>query len=159
MTEILVTPLIAACLLSLTRLEKKKMKTENSISMRPDMARAYAEDRKWLTRRKINIRNNTVSDAETIIFDEGCPLWHAYGSDGIHIVDPFRCPYGQPGERIRLLTTWAVLPKYDRLRPSELPDYVTLWSYFQSATKDESMGRLRPGRFLPLFLRQTRQDY
>lgn len=67
------------------------------------------------------------------------------------------------GDRVRLLTTWAVAKAWDKLKPTKLP-HVTdeyfrgrndlmFWSYFDSPEKPDWCGKLRPGRFLPGFLR------
>lgn len=60
-----------------------------------------------------------------------------------------RCPYGEPGDRLRLLTTWSVHKRYDHLKPSEIPHGVTVWSYFDGYEKPKTFGKLRPGRFMP----------
>jgi len=78
------------------------------------------------------------------------------------------CPYGQPGDQLILGTIWTTFEKYDNRRPSDLPteemqpstpgsvirwEPIPLWSYFDSDEKPEGFGKLRPGRFLPGFLR------
>ena len=134
------------------------MKTENSILMRPDMARAYAEDRKWVTRRKINPQPD--EDINMILHLDG-NIWGdyikpKYGQEYIRY-----CPYGAPGERIRLLTTWAVHRCWDDSPPLEMPHGLNsstdgcfgFWSYFESVPKPDKFGRLRPGIFLPMRMR------
>lgn len=61
----------------------------------------------------------------------------------------WRCSYGQPGDLLVPLTTWAVHRRYDHLKPLELPRKPVLWSYWESNKKPARFGRLRPGRFLP----------
>lgn len=64
------------------------------------------------------------------------------------------CPYGQPGNRLRFLTTWAVEPKWDRHKPTDLPRHVTAWTAFDNGTKPrQGIGKKRPGRFMPLWMR------
>lgn len=63
--------------------------------------------------------------------------------------EDFPCPYGQPGDRLVMLTTWATEKQYDGTKPSRLPDNARIWSLWDGDTKPEWCGRLRPGRFLP----------
>lgn len=63
------------------------------------------------------------------------------------------CPYGQPGDRIVMLTTWATEKQYDGTKPARLPDNARIWSLWDGDTKPEWCGRLRPGRFLPVRFR------
>lgn len=63
------------------------------------------------------------------------------------------CPYGQPGDRLVMLTTWATEKQYDGTKPSRLPYNARIWSLWTDDTKPEWCGRLRPGRFLPGRLR------
>lgn len=174
MAEILVTPLIAACFLALS--EDKKMikrcrdKTEKTILLRPNMAWAYAEYRKWVTRRPITrlngigrIKNLKRLDERWFSFwdlNENVDYYTVYEATKDKLIE--RCPYGQAGERIRLLTTWAVSSEYDDLKPSELPTDINIWSYFYTEEKPHGfgpcsqrcgLGRLRMGRHLPLSLR------
>lgn len=64
-----------------------------------------------------------------------------------------RCPYGVTGDKVRLLTTWAVHKNYDDLSPNELPDNLKVWSYFDGHKKPELFGRIRMGRYIPNSLR------
>lgn len=103
-----------------------------------EMARAYAEGRKRMTRRVMKQQPN-----KNLLPDEFIP--------------PL-CPYGNPGDQIILGTTWAVWEEFDHLKPTQLLDEsdcvnFPIWSYFDSDEKPEGFGKLRPGRFLPGFLR------
>ena len=142
------------------------MKTENSLPLRPDMALAYAEDRKWVTRRKITrlkgigkiteFGHNDEVSHEWVCRDKRM-LWNDLTTNQLLN----RCPYGRPGERIRLLTTWAVHRCWDDSPPLEMPHGLNsstdgcfgFWSYFESVPKPDKFGRLRPGRFLPMRMR------
>lgn len=64
------------------------------------------------------------------------------------------CDY-KTGERRALLTTWAVAPEFDHLKPTELdPNRVSghFWHAGQG-DKPAGLGKSRPGRFLPNVLR------
>jgi hypothetical protein len=126
------------------------------VTFKREMARAYAEGRKRMTRRVIKYIP-ALGDPKTWCHKIGSgKFWIAVGNYRKY------CPYGQPGDQIILGTTWAVYCGFDHLKPSELPKDVIIdgvlqpipiWSYFDSEEKPEGFGKLRPGRFLPGFLR------
>lgn len=134
------------------------------ITLKPDMARAYREGRKCMTRRVIKwpkwIRDCDYSInriAEIINSNEYRGIIKRGNCDGVE--NQYRCPYGKPGDQIILGTTWAVPKEFDHLKPTELPltdgwffEHV-VWSYFDSDEKPEGFGKLRPARFLPKNLR------
>jgi hypothetical protein len=133
-----------------------EMKT-TYITFKREMARAYAEGRKRMTRRVIK-HIPALGDPKNWCHKIGSgKFWIAVGNYRKY------CPYGQPGDQIILGTTWAVPECYDHLKPTELPKYegtglhdcmpIDIWSYFDSDEKPEGFGKLRPGRFLPGFLR------
>ena len=70
-------------------------------------------------------------------------------------------PLGEPGDRLRLLSSWATDARYDGIKPTELPrpgdpteiGLSTLWTRWMSDEKPAWCGKLRPGRFLPSTLR------
>lgn len=73
---------------------------------------------------------------------------------------PCRCivasaPY-EAGDRLVLLTAWAVPIEFDHLKPRDLPTVFSVsalvWSYFSTPKKPEGFGKLRPARFTPKFL-------
>jgi hypothetical protein len=128
------------------------------LTFKREMARAYAEDRKRMTRRVIKwpkwIQNCDYSlsrIAEIISSNDYRGIIKRGYCDGIE--HQYRCPYGQPGDQLILGTTWAVWAEYDNLKPRDLPIGSQIWSYFDSDEKPEGFGKLRPGRFLPGFLR------
>jgi hypothetical protein len=126
------------------------------ITFKREMARAYAEGRKRMTRRVIRPPFEIL------------PNGYITRRLGNERFCPYPCPYGKPDDQIILGTTWATLKKYDNRKPSDLPaeemqpstpgsvirwDPIPLWSYFDSDEKPEGFGKLRPGWFLPGFLR------
>jgi hypothetical protein len=132
------------------------------VTFKQEMARAYAEGRKRMTRRVIKYIP-ALGDPKNWCHKIGSgKFWIAVGNYRKY------CPYGQPGDQLILGTTWATLEKYDNRKPSDLPteemqpstpgfvikwDPIPLWSYFDSDEKPDGFGKLRPGRFLPGFLR------
>jgi hypothetical protein len=137
------------------------------ITFKREMARAYAEGRKRMTRRVIKwpkwIQNCDYSlsrIAEIINSSDYRGIVKMGYCDGVE--HQYRCPYGAPGDQIILGTTWAVPKIYDDMKPTELshgygfgPQFkpIQIWSYFDSDEKPEEFGKLRPGRFLLGFLR------
>jgi hypothetical protein len=137
-------------------------------TLKREMARAYREKRKRMTRRVIKwpkwIQDCDYSlsrIAEIINSNDYRGIVKRGCCDGIE--HQYRCPYGTPGDQLILGTTWAVPECYDHLKPTELPKYegtglhdcmpIDIWSYFDSDEKPDGFGKLRPGRFLPGFLR------
>jgi hypothetical protein len=113
------------------------------ITFKREMARAYAEDRKRMTRRVIK-HIPTLGDPKHWCHKIGSgTFWIAVGNYRKY------CPYGQPGDQLILGTTWAVWAEYDNWKPRDLPIGSHIWSYFDSDEKPEAFGKLRPGRFLP----------
>jgi hypothetical protein len=119
-----------------------------------EMARSYAEGRKRMTRRVIK-HIPTLGDPKHWCHKIGSgTFWTAVGNYRKY------CPYGAPGDQLILGTTWAVPKFYDACKPTELmiEEFIDLrpipiWSYFDSDEKPDGFGKLRPGRFLPGFLR------
>ena len=127
---------------------------EIALLLRPEMARAYAENRKWVTRRlikrlmgigEITEFGPSYTNGYDWQFRNKRMLWNDVDTQWLLK----RCPYGQVGERIRLLTTWSVHRQYDSIKPTKLPEGIRVWSYFVGTEKLPTCGRLRPGRFLP----------
>jgi hypothetical protein len=112
--------------------------------------------------------NYSLGNESWLPEDERTPLrhsWEAWHGDlftnrpkghlcGHHTV---KCPYGRPGDRLLLLSSWATEPRFDGIRPKELPSAARIWTRWQnadeSAEKPAWCGKLRPGRFMPLALR------
>ena len=60
------------------------------------------------------------------------------------------------GDTITWLTTWSVDAEYDDLKPTELPIFLShpdIWSYHKGIPKPDNHGKLRPGRFMPKWMR------
>lgn len=63
------------------------------------------------------------------------------------------CPYGVPGDVLVQLSSWAAAREHDELKPSALSPSARIWSRWDGTPKPDWCGKLRPGRFLPSFLR------
>ena len=149
------------------------------VTLKPDMARAYREGRKKMTRRVMRVQppgdgyelawcaSNTGSLSHV-------GRYHWIKRDVILDRDTkyFKCPYGHRGDQLIFGTTWSVPKELDHLKPIELPvghlaglpvmttsgtgaafKPIPIWSYFDGDEKPEGFGKLRPGRFLPNKLR------
>lgn len=127
------------------------------------MARARAEGRKAVTRRVVKPQPEFGRASIGGPYLDDVNVFRVRTKEGNwHVRDPISftedcCPYVGPGDRIRWLTTWAAPIECDGLKPRQLPEefawYDSIWSYHASAIKPERFGKLRPGRFLPRFLR------
>lgn len=116
-----------------------------------EMVRAILDGRKTVTRRVIKPQP-TFAEQPRWSFGDGHSGkgWYCcedeYPDEGSIF---WGCPYGQPGDLLVPLTTWAALRSYDYLRPLALPEKTNIWTYWSSDTKPAWAGKLRPGRFLP----------
>ena len=132
------------------------MKTTKILFTR-ESAIAYSDGRKCRTQRVMKVQ----PDSDTGFFHQS--------KDGTwferHVGVPYyssrygRCPYGQPGDRLQLLTSWAVPKEYDGHKPSDLLGSdlhcEDIWTYFDSDQKPECLGRLRSPLFMPGWLRDV----
>lgn len=75
-----------------------------------------------------------------------------------------RCPYGLPGDRLVLLSSWATDARYDGWKPTEIAEQMRadapmehgrplIWTRWDGGEKPGWCGKLRPGRFMPATLR------
>jgi len=125
------------------------------VTFKREMARAYAEGRKRMTRRVSKFQPPGDARNVSFQFSRRNDRWECHFEDaggrlgGVGL----KCPYGQPGDQLILGTTWAAPSEYDHKKPTELPDYkafpIPIWSYFDGNEKPHWAGKLRPGRFLP----------
>jgi hypothetical protein len=69
------------------------------------------------------------------------------------------CPYGKPGDRLQILTSWAVPKEYDDHKPSDLLGSdlhcEDIWTYFDSDQKPDCLGRIRSPLYMPGWLRDV----
>jgi hypothetical protein len=125
------------------------------ITFKREMARAYAEGRKKMTRRVLKVRKQGGKmghpEPPWQVEEDG-KLYYQDEYGDYHPAEDF-CPYGKPGDQLILGTTWAVWAEYDSWKPSDLPIGSQIWSYFDSDEKPEGFGKLRPALFLPNKLR------
>ena len=127
-----------------------------------EMAMAYREGRKTMTRRLMKVQPpgdgyELARCVSTTGCDSNVDKLHWIKRDGLNILDSddryFACQYGYPGDQLVFGTTWATLGNYDGLRPTEIGFGAPIWSYFNSDEKPEGFGKLRPGIILPEFHR------
>ncbi len=149
---------------------------EHPILFAPDMAGAIRDGRKTMTRRVVIPQPEREPEGVWEVWkcrgkngpdtygacgvgpgasgDDHTGLW-AFSKGMVSIGEPRHCPYGVPGDRLRMLTTWAVHRQYDALKPTQLPeDMDFVWTAFNLGGKPDVFGKLRPGRFCTLPLRQ-----
>lgn len=79
-------------------------KTERPIIFSAPMVRAILEGRKTQTRRAVR---HQPPDIAGLYFEDRGGLWWAYMPPGEPAaVDPYRCPYGLPGDRLWVREQW-----------------------------------------------------
>lgn len=122
---------------------------ETSIVLVRDLAFAYVEGRKTQTRRLARL-----SDASGTYAEFGPDNW-PLTEDEFGDWRKDRCPYGAPGDRLRMLTGWATDARFDEVEPSQLPADPRVWSWFDGREKPAWTGRLRMARHLPKRLRES----
>lgn len=140
------------------------------VTLKPDMARAYREKLKWMTRRVMVpqppdwAEKSYIDDYKNVIVFDGKSR-----PDGVYYERSLK--YGKHDDHLILGTTWSAPKELDHLKPTELPigyfdglpimssvsgaafKPIPIWSYFDGDEKPEGFGKLRPGRFLPNKLR------
>jgi len=92
-----------------------------------------------------NIGDEVITPVIKAAYDKSTQKLYKSGSG-------LRCPYGVTGDKVRLLTTWAVDKSYDHL-PNLLLKDVKIWSAFDGFLKPASFGKPRMGRYIPNSLR------
>ena len=131
---------------------------ERPIIFSGPMVRAILDGRKTQTRRVIKPQ----PPKQTEHFAPYCtgkrfPL-AAYWKDGRgtwNSTDPYKCPYGVPGDRLWVREMWAVEDDYDAVRPRDLtPDDCTVFvkSLTPSNEPHDTLnirGKWRSPRFMP----------
>jgi hypothetical protein len=125
---------------------------ERSILFSAPMVRAILDGRKSQTRRVVKHENHP-----TIGYEWGeclCREIDQRDTPCVTCADRFgSCPYGKPGDRLVLLSSWAVDRRFDKVKPLDLPSDIIVWSRWLGKEKPEFCGKLRPGRFLTRALR------
>ena len=143
----------------------EKMKTTKILFNR-ESAIAYRQGRKCRTQRVINpqpedgmVFGGVILESTDKKVRRGDCFFYAGDLPMVERQIHIRCPYGQPGDRLQLLTGWAVPKEYDDHKPSDLLGSnlhcEDIWTYFDSDQKPECIGRLRSPLFMPGWLRDV----
>ena len=126
------------------------------------MVRALLAGAKTQTRR---VMKNQPSDSwEPISYGE----LHGCGTDGVlnpdRVIgwgpadesgeDGYKCPYGQPGNRLWVREAWRTVAEADHLPPRELTPEHRIW-YEADADRQPGAGKLRPSMFMPRWASRT----
>ena len=148
---------------------------ERPILFSAPMVRAVIAGTKTQTRRVVKPQPPSV-EAVRSISGSDFSIFHAKVDGAFRVAGPvwavryamgrepeWLCPYGQPGERLCLLSSWATDKRFDGLRPKDLPidgddapaewGKSVFWTRWDGTEKPAWCGKLRPGRFLPSSLR------
>lgn len=133
---------------------------ERPLLMCGEMVRAVLDGRKTVTRRII--KPQPPEDWSPMAVERFCPALEGRDGmlyDGQEIFGAYsedwgvKCPYGGPGDLLVPLCSWSAAPKYDRTKPSRLPKQARIWTRWDGGDKPYWCGRLRPGRFMPKWMR------
>ena len=141
------------------------------IGMTGDNVYAINMDWKTQTRRVMEVQPSIPGMQITTLMDStsreerrhiGKHQWATVNSNSITVSDEkYFKPRYQVGDILIPRCTWAVLPEFDHLKPSELdPASVGIWFWYDGMTFEEhgtihrrakppGAGKSRPGRFLP----------
>jgi len=129
----------------------------------PEMFRAWREGKKTVTRRLINPQPPEGYEYGGSVVG-GC--WSGKSNKGKHLFYTGQWPYPEeiiytkphyrPGERVVVVTRWAVGSEWDRRKPKELPHDFSKIEFWISSESQEKYnwlkGKWRPARFVPLHL-------
>lgn len=126
------------------------MMRERPIPFSAPMVRAIIEGRKMMTRRVIKPQPADLTPGWSWKYLPTEDRIAAYspegacgGSDIVH------CPYGAPGDRLRVNESWATEKRYDKTSPSKLPrqNKPRIW-HLADGPKPSWAGRTRSSRFM-----------
>lgn len=122
--------------------------------LRPEFAPKVLDGTKSMTRRIINPQPPDGATEVRLENPYGIPMvtYRAFPNGGTARWAVCECPYGQPGDRLRFLTTWAAANRYDHRKPLDMTDSAKIWTAFDGP-KPGWCGKSRPGRFMPLWMR------
>jgi hypothetical protein len=127
---------------------------ETPIIFSTEMVRAYLEGRKTQSRRVI--KPQPLGAGEFRLCEDD--LWRIgiggrYNTLRIDFSQkPWRCPYGQVGDRLWVKETWATDPLYDGFKPSELypiSNSIDLKLFYRTDVSGNGWFRWRSPLFMP----------
>ena len=130
---------------------------ERSIIFSGEMVRAILDRRKTMTRRPVKpqpTKDNIAHIDEELKGKPGLFMtWLGNpdgGSDQDFNPEYFKCPYGQPGDRLWVRETWAAPVNYNHLPPNDISSWIGCW--WKEDTErplSEHELRWRPSIFMP----------
>lgn len=114
------------------------------------------EGRKTMTRRTWGLEK----------INQNPKKWRYLGSNGqCHIFEcdklriELKCPYGGPGDRLRIKETWAAIKLHDNLAPRDIPRTSPIWYRQKEEARiglreinpwpEGNIGKWRPSMFMP----------
>lgn len=122
---------------------------EKPILFSGPMVKAILEGRKWQARRVIQPQPKGI-----MTWHPAIERWSVERTGEI-----YKDKYGQPGDRLWVRETWAVVKSFDDLKPSEIPKGTARWPVVWYAVPEIAaasikntgapVGKTRPGIFMP----------
>lgn len=106
---------------------------------------AILGDRKTQTRRMMKPQPPTLPVVNTL------GEWWARVNESSEYILPYRCPYGQPGDRLWVREAWRGSLAYDLAKPSDIPpgSPVVYQANGTGSLPHFNAGKLRPSIFMP----------
>lgn len=117
------------------------------------MVRALLDGTKTQTRRVVKCQtanaNKPGLHAPIKPYTNGKGSWNfVLAETGHGLGDPFRCPYGQPGDRLWVREAWRSGRLTDRFPPREMTPH-PVWYEADGPAPGACNGKRRPGMFMP----------
>jgi hypothetical protein len=118
---------------------------ERGILMHKRSTEGIRAERKTQTRRIIRGMPPTIYAKN--LTDGVLSVWPSRDDMG----ETFKCPYGQPGDRLWVRETWATLKEYDHLPPRDVPVNAGVWYAADDPFKTDRVaaGRTRSSLHMP----------
>lgn len=126
--------------------------SERPILFNGAMVRAVLDDRKTQTRRQIFRKEDTSGSVKFAgwldFWKRGSFATFIDSTTGNAVQRKVRCPFGAPGDTLRVREAWTTESRFDGVKPSRLPKTARI-HYMANGSKPAWAGRGRPSIFLP----------
>lgn len=129
--------------------------------MKPGSAIAWIENRKSRTQRVVNPQpedgmkwGGTIMESTSKKVKRGDCFFYTGELPLVEKQMHIHCPYGRPGDRLQLLTQWAVRSLLDVFLPSDISPKADVWTAFDGP-KPDWCGKTRSPIYMPGWIREA----